>query len=74
VARYVTDSELDSNPLRNRWSHVIPFPQLSKWDAHTPLLNISRGGVNFVQKARCVPYTGTKIPNPYNPEKVKAFG
>lgn len=53
--------------LENPWQHVIPFPQLGDWNAHTPLLNITNYGWNYVQVPRVRIWQENFVPNPYNP-------
>jgi hypothetical protein len=60
--------------LDSPWQHVIPFPQLEAWNAHVPLLNISYGGWNYVQRARCQDWKYSWVPNAYNPAVTKAYG
>lgn len=74
VARY--DKE-NTSGLLNRWSHVIPFPQMETqgYNSHVPLLNISNRDTTWVQTARAyIPKEKMTIkPNPYNPPLDKAF-
>jgi len=71
VARYAYSN--DDIPLSNPWSHVIPFPQLDKYNAHVPLLNISNTGYNWIPIQRMGLWENNFAPNPYNPKQSKAF-
>lgn len=60
--------ELDDGTFR-----VDPFPQLEKYNAHTVILNISRGQ-NYVPANRIMFLDGDERPNPYNPPREMNFG
>lgn len=72
ICRYAYPAD-NIQGLGNPWQHVIPFPQLDLWNAHTPLLLISNTGTINVQRARCEFIVDGKIPNPYNPHLEKSF-
>lgn len=73
VARFAFPTD-HIDGLASPWQHVIPFPKMDAWNAHVPLLNISNGGWNYVQVARCALWERTDLPNPYNPALTKAYG
>lgn len=72
VARYAFPED-NIQGLDSSWQHVIPFPQLDRWNAHVPLLNITNQGWNYIQVSRISTWDQGFIPNPYNPSLVKSY-